>query len=141
MRSISEGQTVNVQFFDRQDSRGPHNGELVTDPHTLFAWLAETRGRPPFFLELLADNGYKLLVGVSDTLGCAQYSARDGSPPYMMVTEGDMESKDKYMVFLTANTDTPVPLQFCLPMATIREAMSDFIATGQMSTRVAWEEL
>ena len=130
-----------AQFFDRQDPHNPHNEQTITDFATLLSWLAEARGRPPFFCELLGDNGYKLLLGMSDELGCAQYSARDGSPPYMMATAHDAEPDDNYIVFLIADTDTPVPRKFCLPMTSIREVLFDFTTTGNRSTRVAWEEI
>ncbi len=58
-----------------------------------------------------------------------------------VATEGGHYASDEYMEFLTANTDTPVPLKFCLPMDRIRQIAGDFIATGQKSERSAWEEI
>ncbi len=73
---------MNTQFFDRQDPRNPHNGAKLHDAAEFIKCLAEAKGRPPFFCELIGDNGYKLLLGVGEAVGCAQYSASDGSPPH-----------------------------------------------------------
>ncbi len=132
---------MNIEFHDRQDVHNPHNGATVSCPEVLFAWLDQMRDRPAFFCELLGDNGYKLLVGVSTTLGCAQYSEKDGSPPYLMATDIPPAAHDGYMEFLTANTDTPVPLKFCLPMERIREVIHEFVRTGARSDKVEWEAI
>lgn len=131
---------MRVSFYDRQDADNPRNGATASDPEIILEWLDQTRGRPAFFCELLGDNNCKLLVGISDTLGCVQYGARDGSPPYLMAIES-AAGEDGYMDFLTANTDTPVLLRFCLPMERIREVIQEFIRTGGRSSKVNWEEV
>ncbi|MDE8347729.1 MAG: Imm1 family immunity protein, partial [Acidocella sp.] len=133
---------VIARFIDRQDSHNPHNGAEVPSLETLVSWLDETRGRPPFFCELLGDNGFRLLVGVSGTVGCAQYSAMSGKPPYLMATDArEIKGENDYVEFLTANTDTPVPKKFCLPMSRIKEVLADFVATGEKGERVTWEAI
>lgn len=130
-----------VRFFDRQDSRNQHNGMVVQDSAYLLARLDEARGKPPFFCELVGDAGHKLLLGISDTLGCAQYSASDGSPPYLMAADVENTEAEGYMEFLIGNTDTPVPLKFCLPMVRIKQIACDFIATGAQSPSATWEAI
>jgi hypothetical protein len=129
-----------AHFFDRQDSRNAHNGVAVTDVDTLWTWLFE-EARPPFLCELISDNGFKLLIGVSPSLGCSQYSAVDGSPPYLMALGPDDPNGEGYMEFLTGNTDTPIPLKYCMPMSQIKQIVADFLATGEKSHRFSWEEV
>jgi hypothetical protein len=129
-----------AHFFDRQDSRNAHNGVVVADVDTLWTWLFE-EARPAFLCELICDNGFKLLIGVSPSLGCSQYSAVDGSPPYLMALGPDDPNGEEYMEFLTGNTDTPIPLKYCMPMSQIKQIVADFLATGEKSHRFSWEEV
>ena len=68
-----------VQMFDRQDAANPVNGALPVAPSWLLHTLNALRRRKPFFCELVADNGYTLLLGVGPS-GCAQCSRSDGRP-------------------------------------------------------------
>lgn len=132
---------MNIQFFDRQDRSNPRNAMMVSDPKVLLSWIDEMHRRPPFFCELIGENGAKLLLGISNTLGCAQYSVSDGSPPYLMAVGNEPEDNDRFMEFLTANTDTPVPIKFCLPLERIKKIAADFIQRGERSPSVDWEEI
>jgi hypothetical protein len=129
-----------AHFFDRQDSRNPHNGGAVTDVDELWEWLFEET-RPAFLCELILDNGFKLLIGVSPSLGCSQYSAADGSPPYLMAVGPDKSGSEEYMEFLTGDTDTPIPMKYCMPMAQIKQIAADFLSVGEPSRRFSWEEV
>jgi hypothetical protein len=52
---------MKVEFFDREDRTNPLNGtELVTDVE-LSSLIEGLRSRPPFFCELMGENGFKLL--------------------------------------------------------------------------------
>lgn len=133
---------MKAQFFDRQDRNNPDNGMIITDPQLICAVIDNMRSKSPFFCELVGENGFSLLLGISDTLGCAQHSASDGSPPYLMATCGETDTdNDEFMEFLTGNTDTPVPMKFCLPMEAIKSIASDFIESGERSVSVSWEEI
>lgn len=132
---------MKAQFFDRQDRTSPHNGMVIADSPKIASLIEDMRNRPPFFCELVGEYGFNLLLGISDTLGCAQYSANDGSPPYLMATCREMETNEEFMDFLTGNTDTPVPMKFCLSIETIKRIASDFIESGERSSRVSWEEI
>jgi hypothetical protein len=132
---------MNIQFFDRQDRSNPRNGVKLADPDEVLVWLDQMRSRPPFFCELVGENGFNLLVGVGDARGCAQYSAGDGSPPYLMAVGNEREDDETFMEYLTANTDTPVPMKFCLPMEQIKKIVAYFVGTGERSPAVSWEEI
>jgi hypothetical protein len=132
---------VKVQFFDRQDEGNPISGVTVPDPGELRFLLDRMRNRPPFFAELVGENGFKLLIGIGASEGCAQYSATDGSPPYMMArattpcpVEGEAE-------FLIGGTASPVPRRYCLPWETLVQVASHFVTFGERFPGVAWEEV
>ncbi len=132
---------MNVRFFDRQDSSNPCHGALVESPEWLLARLAELQQRPASFCELEADNGFNLLIGVGNEEGCAQYSASDSSPPYLMTVDKCADGREEYLDFLTANTDTPVLRRYCLSIDSIKETALVFFETGQRSEGVSWKEV
>ena len=132
---------MNARFFDRQDRNNPYQGALITHSAGFLACLEGARNRPPYFCELEGDNGFNLLLGISSTRGCAQYSAREVGAPYLMAVDPNAEPNVDYMDFLTGNTDTPVPMRFCMPMDRIERIASDFLETGERSTCVDWEEI
>jgi len=70
-----------VQFFDRQDPANSLNGVEIHDSTGLRRLLDSVRDRPPFFAELIGENGFKLLVGIGAITGCVQFSAADGAAP------------------------------------------------------------
>jgi len=132
---------MDVRFYDRQDRSNPNHGALVQDRAWLMARIDELRDRDPCFCELEAENGFGLLLGVGQDRGCAQYSALDGSPPYLMATDASVDDDEDYMEFLTANTDTPVPTRYCLPIGEIKEIASHFLGTGERTREYVWEEI
>ncbi len=138
---VSSDSSVSVQFFDRQDSTNPHHGAVLSGADMISSLFKEERTKSPHFCELIGANGYKLLLGVSASLGCAQYSAADGSPPYLMAIGDKDIIEEGYVEFAIADTDTPVPRRFCLPIGTIEQVARDFVANGTRSSTVDWEEI
>ncbi|MEE8450907.1 MAG: Imm1 family immunity protein [Thermoguttaceae bacterium] len=132
---------MKISFFDRQDESNPNHGVPVQDSTWLMVRIDELRKRDPSFCELEAQNGYKLLLGIGQDRGCAQYSALDGSPPYLMATDVSVDDDEDCMEFLTANTDTPVPTRYCLPVEQIKEIAREFVGTGERSEEFIWEEV
>jgi hypothetical protein len=53
----------------------------------------------------------------------------------------DESAGEDYMEFLTGDTDTPIPLKYCMPMPQIKQIAADFLATGERSHRFLWEEV
>ncbi|HEY4675717.1 MAG TPA: Imm1 family immunity protein [Candidatus Angelobacter sp.] len=131
---------MTVEFFDRQDQLNPANGSKINsrDISTLFASFS---GRKPFFCELLAENGYKQLVGVGGTIGCVQHSSIDGEPPYLMAVGGAAQTDETEIEFLIGNTVTPVSTHYCMPFQTIKQVAAYFVETGGRDPSVSWEEI
>ena len=132
---------MKVNFFYLQYKTNPYHGELVKNTTWLMSRIDELRERDPSFCDLEAENGFVLLLGVSEDRGCAQYSAIDGSPPYLMAADVSVEDDEDYMEFLTADTNTPVPTRYCLPIEQIKEIAKEFIITGERSEEFTWEEI
>ena len=131
---------MKTQFFDRQDPHNPANGRVVMSPAELRALLETMRDRPPFFAELIGDNGFKLLLGLGGGEGCVQFSPLDGSPPYLTTVGSDLPVPGEVMEFLISDTPTPVPRRFCVPYETVLQVADAFVLTGSRRGDVRWEE-
>jgi hypothetical protein len=132
---------MKVEFFDRQDRTNPLNGtELVTDVE-LSNLIEGLRSRPPFFCELMGENGFALLVGIGHDVGCVQHSAWDGDSPYLMATNNSVFNISDCICFLAGGTLTPVPRYYCLSMELVKQIANYFIKTGDRYADVRWEEI
>lgn len=130
-----------VTFFDRQDKQNELNGTVISDPNSIIAFLDSLKTRPPFFCELICENGYTLLVGIGSHCGCSQYSLTDGCPPYLIAISKRPSEVSDYTDFLMADTPTPIAARFCLPVETTQKVASHFVLTGKRYQEVEWEEI
>lgn len=130
-----------TRFFDRQDTESPLNGTRIDDPAELRRLLDGVRDRPPFFAELIGDNGFKLLLGIGAAGGCAQFSLADGSAPYWMAVAQDAPDAGGEIEFLIGDTASPVPNRYFLPYETLVDVAADFVTSGERCPRVAWEQV
>jgi len=129
-----------VRFVDRQDSSNPDNERSVSDSRALLDVLDRQTARTPFFCELIGANGYTLLIGIANEVGCAQYSRTDGNPPYFMAVGKNSEG-EQYVEFLIGDTGTPVDERYCLPFSVIKSIACHFTDTGEKLESVRWEEI
>jgi hypothetical protein len=132
---------MNATFNDLQDKSNVMNGTRVRDSFGLNALLEPLKERQPFMFELVGVNGCTLLVGFSKDVGCVQFSASDGEPPYLMALNDDIVEDEPFISFLNGNTPTPVPRRFCLPIEQVLAVTGAFIDEGVRSDAVGWEEL
>jgi hypothetical protein len=132
---------MNVRFFDRQDTSSQINGEILADGESLSKLIESLRGREPFFCELVGENGYNLMIGIGKDVGCAQYSAGNGNPPYLMAAIRQESSNRGCAKFLAGGTLTPVTSRFCLPFDVVRRVAVVFLETGCRSSECSWEEI
>jgi hypothetical protein len=132
---------VRTQFLDRQDPSSAGNGRMISNSAELRSALESVRGRPPFFVELVGENGFKLLLGLGPTEGCAQFSPADGSVPYLMAVAPSGPEQKGEASFLINDTPTPVPRCFCMPLEMVVDIADVFVNTGGRKADVAWEEI
>lgn len=131
---------MKVQFFDRQDSGNPANGETIDQADQLIDTLRRFTNRKPFLCELVGENGYNLMIGIG-RLGCAQYSPGDGRPPYLVALAPDPDPQLEEVEFLTGDTPTPIAARHALPFTLVEELVAWVQRTGKPSPRVLWEEI
>jgi hypothetical protein len=132
---------MKTRFYDLHDGANPANGAIIEGAPQLRAVLQGVRDRPPFFAELIGDNGYMLLLGLGADRCCAQFSAADGSPPYLMAVALDAGALEGELEFLTGNTPSPVPARYCLPCSAVAEIAEEFVQSGRRKSDVIWEEI
>lgn len=132
---------MKVQFFDRQNAANPLNGGYVEDLAGLRNVLGSARDRPPFFAELIGDNGFKLLLGLGSTEGCVQFSSVDGAPPYLMAVTPSQRDSEGELEFLIGGTASPVPRRYCLPYGAVEDIAAVFVQNGGRKSDVSWEEI
>ena len=131
---------MNVTFEDFEQLDNPRNGTTLNDGTAVSDLLASLAGRDPFIFELQNQEGYRLTIGFGGTLGCVQYSAADGTPPYMVVV-ADAPSPVESRYFSAGGQETEILGRFCLPIGRVVDIVAEFVATGARSLSVAWEEV
>jgi hypothetical protein len=130
-----------VTFYDRQNPRNSANGLKIANGKQLLALIESLRTRPPFFCELVGENGNNLLVGIGGDVGCTQYSSENGSPPYWMALCVGKDHGTEVVDFLMADTATPIPIRYCLPFDVMKKVIVYFQEAGYRSPAVDWEEI
>lgn len=113
------------------------------------------KGRAPFWTapgivhlfvcQLEGENGFMLTIGVGNEVGCVQHSRIDGDSAYLVALapsyQGDEEEgEENDLEFLCGNTPSPIPKRNILPFAMVKKIVAYFVATGERSPAVSWEE-
>jgi hypothetical protein len=94
----------------------------------------------PFSFSLIAENGFKLTVGLETDFGYLEYAPSDGSPPYLGAVHpltAPQHLED--MEFLVGGTPTPVDGRLRVPIEMVEAIVQEFLATGERSRGVEWE--
>jgi hypothetical protein len=133
---------MNVTFFDRDDAANHFNGTLISNDDTLLRilMLQSKQDRPPFFCELVGENGFCLLVGIG-RIGCAQYSRSDGEVPYLMAVANERSPKGGCIEFLFQGIPTDVRAGFCVSFPIVLEIAKYFRETGGAYPAISWEKI
>lgn len=131
---------MNVTFFDLEDQANDLNGTAFQGSKILLGVLERLRTRSPFVCELVGENGFQLHVGIGHN-GHAQYSRRDGEPPYLMAVAPHPEQEDEDTEFLLGGTPTPISNRYCMPFDAVREIAAHFLETGRTHPAFAWESI
>ena len=95
---------------------------------------------PPGMVDLIHENGFKLLVGPSE-IGCAQFSPADDQPPYLMAVVPGTHTAGDTIDFMYDGSLTEIPSVFGIPYETLRDLALHFFRTGERSAAVEWEEI
>jgi len=105
--------------------------------------LDQLQQRPPFMLELQAENGFTLTVGIGGPVSCIQYASTEGEPPYFVAMEKSAHLKRKPVIhaFLCGNQNAEISDARCVPFTILRSVAAYFIETGARSPEVDWVEV
>jgi hypothetical protein len=132
---------MKVTFQDQQEPASVATGRVLSTPADVAQLFDALRGRPPFMFELIGENGDSLTIGYSDSVGAVQHAASDGRPPYRMAVNEESLDDEAAVEFLAGGTPTPIPGRFCLPIQRVSAIAQEFVATGERSAVVTWEEI
>jgi len=132
---------IGIRIRDMEDEANPINGTAISYPPQLMEVLEGFRGRPPFFLQLIGGNGYKIDIGISSECGCAQFSSVDGLPPYLMAIAPSATFRGEEFEFLAGGTSTPVDKRYCLSRDLTFKIARHFAETGQKDSAIECEEI
>ena len=133
---------MKVTFQDMQEPTSVARGRVLSAPGEVAQLFESFReGRSPFMFELIGENGQSLTIGYSDSVGAVQHAASDGRPPYLMAVNEESLDDEAVVEFLAGGTPTPIPDQFCLPIYRVLAIAQEFVATGDRSSGVTWDEI
>src|ERR1051325_1339731 len=132
---------MRMNLFDRQfeDWRKDTGVEIANEQH-LKELIHVHQNKPPHFVEIVASDGAKLLLGVGGEFVTAQYTCASGSPPYLVV-KGSEDTDDEFIEFLMGDTLTPVSRHLCITFEKGMAVALHFYRTGKRLDTVAWEEI
>lgn len=132
---------MKIKYDNQQDALDPLNGSMIESSAALTNLLEDARSKVPFFVRLLGDNGFELMVGIGGNVGCVQHSRSYGESPNLMAVSKHPLMKQGCVEFLTANTPTPVAARYIINFDELREIALHFLQTGERSDAVFWQRL
>jgi hypothetical protein len=131
---------MKITYQNLTDENDPDNGREFSstkDVIRLMTVITPSRRRPYSF-DLLADNGRILTVGIEGEFGIAQYTVKAGGPFVMAVDQSTYHLGD--LKFVVGGTLTPVSGRYRVPTTKIEHTVKAFVATGELTMQVEWEE-
>jgi hypothetical protein len=132
---------MKATFTDLQDDDNPRNGQPLAGLPQVLQAIDELRaGERPRMCQVTTGNGDILVVGIGRDFGCVQHSRDDGLPPYLMaVARVPLPAPDE-LEFAVGGTMTPIDRRYLIPMDQVADLVAQFVASGEISDAVAWEE-
>jgi len=132
---------VKLFYVNHQDWRDPMNGSVLAGSDELAKLLDDRRKNSPFVAEFLADNGFKLVLGLGSGVGFVQYRRIDGDLPYYMALPPWRRTKSRGVRFRVDNVPVPIPGRYILDFDEVARIVLYFLATGERSGAFAWEAI
>jgi hypothetical protein len=135
------GQPVEVCYLNHQDTRDQVNGRVFRQSDALVKLLRERRKHAPFVIQLVADNGLKLVLGIGSSVGFVQFRRIDGDLPYYMARPPRRRIKSRRVAFLVDSVSVPILGRFILEFDEVEQIAEHFLLTGERSDAFAWEPI
>jgi len=98
----------------------------------------QAESEKPFIVELVADNGATLSIGLGQPLSVANFVPASLDPPYMQSLGGDSSTDE--LVFYYQGDYSEFPPESAIPTQQARECLRQFLATGELPNNIAWQE-
>jgi Immunity protein Imm1 len=92
----------------------------------------------PFVVELVAENGATLSVGLGRPVTVVNYLAESGDPPYLQSLGEDATDE---LVFDYRGDWSEYPPESAVPVEVGRQALREFFATGRPPKTLTWQEV
>ena len=130
---------IQVRYVNHLDKSDPLNGTKIVGSDQLGGWLDERRKDVPFVVELSADNGFQLALGVGTGVGFAQFRPFDGNRPYFMALPAARRVKRGSIHFLKDMALARIPGRYILNFDELKQVALHFLASGTRCDALAWE--
>jgi hypothetical protein len=95
----------------------------------------------PFMVELSAENGDLMSLGLGQDMSVLSYTPASLDPPYLASVGEENEENDGVIVFNYAGQETEFPLASAVPTSDAREAFRVFFETGALADNIQWAEV
>ena len=129
---------MKVVYRNQQEKDDPSNESVIESDAGLVKSLEQARNEKPFFVRLLGDNGFEVLLRIGGDFGCVQYSGSHGESPNLMAVSTRPPMKRGYVEFLTSDKPTPGAARYIISFDELKRVVLDFLHTGLRSDAVVW---
>jgi len=94
-------------------------------------------GKPVMVVVEALCNGNSLAIGLGRDKSVLNFVPGSGDPPYF--TSLGAEDRDEAIEFDFMGESSEFPVRNSVPIDTARQAMRDFLQTGELSAIIEWE--
>lgn len=121
---------------------GESNEAHVLSVSALDRLLDELTGQAeqdkPFIVELVADNGATLSIGLGQPLSVMNFVPASLDPPYMQSANANAGADE--LAFYYKGDYSEFPPESGIPVDQAREGLRRFFVTGELPDNITWEE-
>jgi hypothetical protein len=103
---------------------------------------ADAEQGKPFIVELVADNGNVMGIGIGRPQSVLGFMEASFQPPYYASRNREFSNADdEVIVFYYGGHWTEFPIKSAIPIQDAREAFRRFFVTGALPDNIEWEEV
>jgi hypothetical protein len=136
---MSEERTVKI-FDVATSGPQPDAGLVVSTKGALMVHLSSFLKRDPGILEIVSPEGTRLHLGLGGRYACAQITAANSLPPYLVAQAGETTASED-VEFLLGDTPTPVVPEECISVPEAVRIAEHFFDTGQPDPTITWKKI
>jgi hypothetical protein len=98
----------------------------------------QAEGERPFIVELVADSGATVSIGLGRPLSVANFVPASLDPPYLQSSGGDSSAEE--LVFYYQGDYSEFPPESGIPIDQARQCLRQFLTNGELPSNIAWQE-